>query len=623
MSDGKELATYCGNEINMEFQIPHNVHVMSPNNNMLVRFHSDFSNEEPFRGFLAHYRAEDIDECAVENGGCQQLCHNFVSGYYCSCRMYYELQPDNHRCTVSCRDLLYTYESDEFQTPDYPQKYPNDADCNWVVRVESGFVINFVFQSFALESHPEEHCPYDYVTVHYDGTDLGPYCGESQTDWPPNIVTSGHEVNVTFHSDNSEQRTGFHVRYYVTARPCPSLAAPAYGSMIGSNFTFKQSVTFLCKAGYSVNGSSSRTCQGNGTWSGTQPFCQIVTCDTPPPIGNGRILFYSGSNFSYTNSIGYECDRFYELHGMSFRECQANATWSFPNPTCVPICGESSFDPREHESETRIVGGREAVRGSWPWQALVKVFAPNYDFLEVEICGGSLLNEEWVLTAAHCVTGGNKYRPSFFGNLVPTDAVEVGLGIHNRKQHTPETLYTSVQEIIKYSEYDAGSWDSDVALLRLNQSVQLTDYIRPICLPEQNRRPGWNDDSTVRIRNVADGEDEGVVIGWGQTGRYRSTSNVLREVNVGVNVPRDECNEAMNKRITRNMVCAGPREGGRDACFGDSGGPLMLRHATTGRYFPYGMVSWGDGCGEEGKFGVYARIENFVNWIKSVIEMER
>ncbi|XP_022109262.1 mannan-binding lectin serine protease 1-like [Acanthaster planci] len=568
----------------MEDRTPREVHLTTSNNNMLVKFHSDFSNDEPFQGFLAHYRAE-----------------------------------------VSCRDLLYTHESDEFQTPDYPLEYPKNADCSWVVHVEIGFVINLVFQAFAVESHPQAQCPYDYVKVHYDGYDLGPFCGETEADRPPNIVTTGHRVNVTFHSDYSEQRTGFHARYYVTARPCPPLTAPTYGSMVGSNFTFKHSVSFSCKGGYFLQGSSSRTCQGDGTWSGTQPFCQIVTCDSPSPLGNGRILFYSGSNYSYTNSIGYECDRFYELKGMSFRECQANATWSFTKPVCIPVCGESTYAPRDRRSEQRIVGGREAVRGSWPWQVLVKVYAPSHDILgEQSFCGGSLLNEEWVLTAAHCVTGGNEDRPRFFGQRVPTDALEIYLGIHDRWQNTQDTVYTTVLEIFKHPDYDPSTWDSDLALLHLNMSVQLSNYIRPICLPEQNKRPGRDDDSRVRIRNVAEGVDEGVVIGWGKQSRGGSTSDVLREVYVGIEVSRDECNEAMDyKQVTRNMVCAGSREGGQDSCGGDSGGPLMLQEATTGRYFPYGIVSWGEGCGAVGKYGVYTRIENFVDWILSIIEIER
>ena len=67
--------------------------------------------------------------------------------------------------SVSCRDIVYTSDEDEFQTPDYPDDYPPNADCNWLINVDIGYSINIVFETFQIESHPTILCPYDYVKV--------------------------------------------------------------------------------------------------------------------------------------------------------------------------------------------------------------------------------------------------------------------------------------------------------------------------------------------------------------------------------------------------------------------------------------------------------------------------
>ncbi|XP_033642026.1 mannan-binding lectin serine protease 1-like [Asterias rubens] len=595
----------------------------SPNSNMVVEFHSDFSNGEPFLGFVAHYQATDVNECLVNNGGCEQVCHNFESGYYCSCRLYYQLQPDNHHCKVSCRDIVYTSDEDEFQTPDYPDDYPPNADCNWLINVDIGYSINIVFYTFQIESHPTVLCPYDYVKIVYDNEVRGPLCGELPTDLPLSITTIGNVANVTFHSDDSEQRMGFRARYYVTGRSCSPLHPPTYGWISGSNFTIRYTVTFSCMDGYYIQGSRSRSCKSDGSWSGVQPVCNMVTCDVPQPISNGEILYYSGRNFSYSNSIGFVCNDYYEIDGPSSSQCGIHGTWTPEPPVCEPICGESSIPPRNHPNGGRITGGREATPGSWPWQVLLMINAPRYDIFDNSICGGSVLNEEWIMTAAHCVTGSYEERPRFYGHEIPIDTVDIALGLHKRTMPTENTIVRSVREIIKHPNFDRSTYESDIALIHLNESIQFNDVIRPICLPPQSTHFKVDDDERVYIPNVADEDTTAVVIGWGRLDLNRPTSNVLREVHVGVDVPRVLCNAKLPQTVTRNMVCAGPREGGRDACKGDSGGPLMLRDATTNRYFSYGMVSWGDGCANEGKFGVYVRMENFVNWIQSQIVVER
>ena len=102
------------------------------------------------------------------------------------------------------------------------------------------------------------------------------------------------------------------------------------------------------------------------------------------------------------------------------------------------VCGESSNAPRDPLTG-RIVGGRQAIPGSWPWQVLLGINAPKYDIFGDAICGGSMLNEEWIMTAAHCVTGGFEDSETY-GETVPPYTVDVSLGLHRRSVPTQHTI---------------------------------------------------------------------------------------------------------------------------------------------------------------------------------------
>lgn len=179
---------------------------------MLLTFHTDFSNEENgtvmfYKGFLAYYQAVDLDECAsqpnaVEEGlqpRCQHLCHNYVGGYFCSCRPGYELQKDGQSCQgeaewewgvgrgraeacwaslraltapsgstfiAECSSELYTEPSGYISSLEYPQPYPPDLRCNYSIRVERGLTVRLKFLNpFEIDDHQQVHCPYDQLQV--------------------------------------------------------------------------------------------------------------------------------------------------------------------------------------------------------------------------------------------------------------------------------------------------------------------------------------------------------------------------------------------------------------------------------------------------------------------------
>ena len=195
-------------------------------------------------------------------------------------------------------------------------------------------------------------------------------------------------------------------------------------------------------------------------------------------------------------------------------------------------------------------------------------------------CGGSLVREDWIVTAAHCVQGES-----------PND-IEVVIGLHN-VNGTNGSQTRDVDAIIIHPQYSNNSLNNDYALLHLTQPI--TDF-EPIKLVTSDS----HDDEPVMSTTM----------GWGATSSGGSSSNILLEVDVPID---DSCGSYSNSDITNNMVCAGDGNGGEDSCQGDSGGPLIMTN-SDGEYELIGIVSWGYGCAEAQYPGVYSRIYPRLDW---------
>lgn len=161
-------------------------------------------------------------------------------------------------------------------------------------------------------------------------------------------------------------------------------------------------------------------------------------------------------------------------------------------------------------------------------------------------------------------------------------------------------------KVLIHPGYNKTSSDKDLALLKLHRPVKLGHYVVPICLPARNSTFSRTL-ATIRLSAVS---------GWGRLSRFGPPANILQRL-VLPRVPLQECRLHTQLNITRNMLCAGLRSGGQDACEGDSGGPLVTRYKKT--WFLTGLVSWGKGCANENKYGVYTKVGNFLDWISNMM----
>ncbi|KAI8043850.1 trypsin-1 [Drosophila gunungcola] len=231
---------------------------------------------------------------------------------------------------------------------------------------------------------------------------------------------------------------------------------------------------------------------------------------------------------------------------------------------------------RRPRLDGRIVGGEVTSIKDIPYQVSLQ---RGYHF-----CGGSLIAQGWILTAAHCTEG----------SAILISKVRIG------SSRTAEGgQLVGIKRVHRHPKFDAYTIDFDFSLLELHAYSVENVTQAFVGLPEQDA-------------DIADGTPV-LVSGWGNTQSSQESTAVLRAVTVP-KVSQTQCTEAYGNfgNITDRMLCAGLPEGGKDACQGDSGGPL----AADG--ILWGVVSWGYGCARPNYPGVYSRVAAVRDWIASI-----
>ncbi|XP_051519860.1 coagulation factor XI-like [Myxocyprinus asiaticus] len=263
------------------------------------------------------------------------------------------------------------------------------------------------------------------------------------------------------------------------------------------------------------------------------------------------------------------------ISGFPLRNCKSVAEGGSTEVTDTVKC-------KAHNVRPRVFGGVDAKSGKWPWQVSLQKWGNHF-------CGGSIIGEKWVLTAAHCFK-------------FPNIQISVSAGLTKLSE---AGVKYDVEQVITHPGYDDSTLENDITLLKLKTPITFSDHIAPVCLVERAIEVGFLGKKCS-------------VTGWGKlsTGWF---PDVLQEAQVPL-IGSDSCKVMLPvegsrpQKILKTNLCAGYPQGGIDTCQGDSGGPLVCEVDNT--WYLTGITSWGLGCAEANKPGVYTRVSYYLDWIK-------
>ncbi|XP_025195154.1 trypsin-1-like isoform X2 [Melanaphis sacchari] len=239
------------------------------------------------------------------------------------------------------------------------------------------------------------------------------------------------------------------------------------------------------------------------------------------------------------------------------------------------------------DGNSRVVGGTDSIPGEFPWQISLQLVTGK---TARHMCGGSVINENWVLTAAHCVYG------------LSEDVLSVVAGKNDLYTVKNGDQRVKVADIY-LNGFDKKWFSRDIALLRVVPALVFDGfYVSPICIP----RPETQFDN-----------------GWGRVSENGDFAHVLQKVRLPL-IAVDDClnlynNAGYGDYVSRCVICGGGTlEYEADSCQGDSGGPLTCL-ADDNRFYLCGIVSWGLGCANPTYPGVYTAVSCYSDWIRDVV----
>ncbi|XP_076016850.1 suppressor of tumorigenicity 14 protein homolog isoform X2 [Genypterus blacodes] len=495
----------------------------------------------------------------------------------------------------------------QFTSPHHPGLYPPALDCKWTIKAPTGQKVRVTFTLFRMKE-PEvdvSKCHKDYVEL------LGAkFCGEIHS---LSLTSQTNIMEVKFHSDESFTDKGFRAEYvaFDPSNPCPGKFACASSICIGKDLHCDgwndcgdmsderkckcEKDQFacdngMCKPKFSVcdrvNDCGDNSDEKQCSCAENEFRCGDGNCVTQDSVCDNRKDCTDGSDEASCKTSTPICTDF------SFK-CKSGTCVSKVNADCdrVKDCADGSDEEgcncgiRPYKLN-RIVGGQDAESGEWPWQVSLHFLTRGH------VCGASILNEKWLLSAAHCFKTNNPL------NLIASSWQSYS-GMQDQYKHD-DVQRRALKNIIPHPDYSPMNFDYDIALLELSQPLEFSNTIYPICLPART--------------HVFPAGMSCYVTGWGTLREGGRTARVLQKAAVKI-INDTVCNVVTEGQVTSRMLCSGFLAGGVDACQGDSGGPLVC-FEETGKWFQAGIVSWGEGCARRNKPGVYSRVTKLRDWIK-------
>ncbi|CAG0904854.1 unnamed protein product [Darwinula stevensoni] len=299
--------------------------------------------------------------------------------------------------------------------------------------------------------------------------------------------------------------------------------------------------------------------------------------------------------------VKYECKEYHILRGPQVRICGENGEWDGKSPFCEPECGKSV---------QRVLpeGGKPFENRNYIWQATI------YGMEEKHIiCGGALIQKQWVLTAAHCAVVDGSPRTRKERELL----VYLGKYHQNNSMDDEFVQIRQVSKIVVHEDFNFENYDSDIALLKLTEPAELTLRVQLVCLPSETN---------------FEVENRGKVASWGSN-ILEKRSAVLMEMELPI-ISNANCRQntiymtgdnTPTHSLTSNMFCAGhdnatPLEEHRTVCPGDSGNPMVFCSKEISCQV-VGIVSHffeeiECSLRRPGQYSIFTKVNRFLSWIK-------